>query len=276
MALFRPPALALVRALARAGVRPEPVVVCHCLLGLAAAALVATSSPTAWLVAAALLQLKTVLDNADGALARSTDTVTELGRYLDTVLDFVVNVALFAALAAHGPWALSALALVVLTLVLSWDFNSEWLYKAARSGAAAAPGAARAAEPIAEPIATEQAPGGGALLHGFRGFYQVVFEPQDRLVRRLDTALFRLAGGSDYAPGSPERAAWSDMLSTAALVDLGLSTQLLALGGCLALGRPFLYVYLVLLQGAYLLAVQVVRVLRFRRFAGPSGQGRSA
>ncbi len=252
MALFRPPALALVRTLARAGVRPEAVVLSHCLIGLAAAVLVATTSSQAWLVAAVLLQAKTVLDNADGALARSTGTVTELGRYLDTVLDFVVNVALFAALAAHGPVAWSALALVVLTLVLSWDFNAERLHREAREAATSAPTA-----PDPER--------GGLLLGVFRGFYRLVFEPQDRLVARLDAALFRLAGGGDYRAGSEERLAWSDLFSTAALVDLGLSTQLLVLGACLALGAPYLYVYLVLLQGAYLIAVQTVRVMRFRR-----------
>ena len=51
------------------------------------------------LVAAALLlQLKTLLDNADGALARATGQVTLTGRYLDTIADLVVNAAVFAAL----------------------------------------------------------------------------------------------------------------------------------------------------------------------------------
>ena len=45
-----------------------------------------------------LLQLKTVLDNADGQLARASGRVTLTGRYLDTEADLVVNAALFAAL----------------------------------------------------------------------------------------------------------------------------------------------------------------------------------
>src|SRR2546423_10198367 len=50
------------------------------------------------LIAAALLvQLKTVLDNADGQLARLSDRVTVFGRYLDSELDLFVNAALFAA-----------------------------------------------------------------------------------------------------------------------------------------------------------------------------------
>lgn len=257
MALFRPLALAVVRACVAAGVRPEALVVSHFAVGLVAALLIASGSWTAWVAAAVLLQVKTVLDNADGALARTTGAVTELGRYLDTVLDFLVNVALFVALAAHGPAAASALALGVLTLLLSWDFNAERLHSEAR------PDPAGRVEP--ESAAAPPGPGPAWLLAAFRGFYLAVFAPQDRLVRSLDERLFRFAGGSDYAPGASERQAWSDYLSTAAVVDLGLSTQLLVLGACLVAGAPFAYALIVLLQGLYLVALQTVRVIRFRR-----------
>ena len=49
-------------------------------------------------LAAVLLQVKTVLDNADGQLARALEQVTVLGRYLDSESDLLVNAALFAAL----------------------------------------------------------------------------------------------------------------------------------------------------------------------------------
>ena len=49
-------------------------------------------------LAAVLFQVKTLLDNADGPLARVTGRVTLVGRYLDTLADLVVNAALFAAL----------------------------------------------------------------------------------------------------------------------------------------------------------------------------------
>ena len=57
-----------------------------------------SSSARGHLVAAALLvQLKTLLDNADGQLARLTGRVTAFGRYLDSECDLLVNAALFAA-----------------------------------------------------------------------------------------------------------------------------------------------------------------------------------
>ena len=49
------------------------------------------------LVAALLVQLKTLLDNADGQLARLTGRTSAFGRYLDSEVDLLVNAALFAA-----------------------------------------------------------------------------------------------------------------------------------------------------------------------------------
>ena len=57
-------------------------------------------------------QLKTLLDNADGQLARLTGSTSAFGRYLDSELDLLVNAALFAAaiLATRHPAIAAALA----------------------------------------------------------------------------------------------------------------------------------------------------------------------
>ena len=84
-------------------------------------------------LAALLLQVKTLLDNADGALARATGRVTLVGRYLDTLADLVVNAAVFAALAVvTGEPLLALAAFVALTLVLAVDYNATELYREAR------------------------------------------------------------------------------------------------------------------------------------------------
>lgn len=134
--LLRPVTDALVAPLGRWGVDPQAVVLTHTALGLVAASLVVLG-PASWLWAALLLQLKTLLDNLDGGVARATGRVTRMGRYLDSVLDLAVNLTLFAALALYGPgawgWPLAAAAALVLMLVLSLDFNLEQRYKALRS-----------------------------------------------------------------------------------------------------------------------------------------------
>jgi len=255
MRVVHPLSAALVYRLARTRIEPWHVVVAHSVVGAGAAALLAGDSRWGLLIAAVLLQVKTVLDNADGGLARATGRVTELGRYLDTGLDLVVNVLLFVALAQHGPLLLALLALVVLTVVLSYDFNAEALYRAAHADARNTADGQNGLSGPPSPALTL-----------FRGIYLLVLAPQDRAIRRLDAALFRRATGLEYAGApAPARRGWSNVTSTGALVNLGLSTQYLALGVCAALGAPFAYVYVVMAQGVYLVALQMTRVAAARR-----------
>lgn len=256
--LVQPLATPLILLLARLGVDPKAVVVAHALVGTVAAVLVAAGGGAAHLTAAVLLQVKTLLDNVDGGLARATGRVTRMGRYLDSVLDTAVNGLLFLALARYGPAAwglpLALLAYLVQMLVLSLDFNLEQRYKRVRG------------QPVGDDEALPPGPPPRHLAL-VRRAYQLVLGPQDRLIERLDDALFtRLAGKRPEDADLEHRLAWSDLFSTASLVNLGLSTQLLALGVCLAAGAPFAYVYLVLAQAAFVLAVQVLRARRFVRY----------
>ena len=270
--VLQPVATAGVRVLARLGVDPQAVVWVHSAVGLAAAVAIAVGGQTAWWTAAGLLQAKTLLDNMDGGLARATGRVTQMGRYLDTVLDTLVNAALFAALALHGPgawaWPLAAGAYLLLMAMLSLDFNLERRYRALRNG---------------EIDDADHPPGAPqSWLAAFRGFYDAVLRPQDELIATLDATAFarlRMASGGDGAPMAsgrgprPEaqapplvdRLAWNDLWSTATLVNLGLSTQLLVLGVCLALGQPFAYVLAVYAMAGYVVAVQALRGRRFQR-----------
>jgi phosphatidylglycerophosphate synthase len=126
--VFRPLAHLVVVPLARLRVPPPVVVVAAAAVGIAGAVELARGS---LIVAALLVQLKTVLDNADGQLARLTGRISDFGRYLDSECDLLVNAALFAALYASlgTPWA--ALGFVLLTLVLSTNFNVERLSRGA-------------------------------------------------------------------------------------------------------------------------------------------------
>jgi phosphatidylglycerophosphate synthase len=116
--LFRPLAHAFVVPFARLRVPPPAVVLLAAAVGIAGAVELARGHVV---VAALLVQLKTVLDNADGQLARLTGRVTAFGRYLDSECDLLVNAALFAALRTP----LAILGFVLLTLVLSTNFNVE-------------------------------------------------------------------------------------------------------------------------------------------------------
>lgn len=217
--LYRPAAQLLVLVLAPLGVPPPVVLLAGTATGLAAAFEIQRAD---FLAAALLLQLKTVLDNADGQLARATGRVTAFGRYLDSESDLLVDVALFAALGdvTGEPW-LALASFVALTLVLSIDFNMELLYREAHGEPAASlPPASGAARVLAR-------------------IYDVVYAPQDRLVRWfVELRLVRLRAGPDG------RAAFHDRPMIAVLANFGLSTQLAVLSVCLAAGRPDVYLWI--------------------------------
>lgn len=214
---YRPLGFLVVRLLWSTPLRPEHLVVLHGLLGLLAALLLAGRH---FLTAAVLLQLVTVLDNADGQLARSRGQESLLGRYLDTEVDFMVHLALFLALARICGAGSALVGLVALTLLLSLDYN---LAHAASGREDAEP------EPGAERML--------ALVYG------LLFGWQDALLRRLEKGL----------PAPP---AWLYWL----LANLGRTTQFVVFGIALALGRPCAYPFFLILAASVVFLVYAGRI----------------
>jgi phosphatidylglycerophosphate synthase len=207
--LFRPLAHVVVLVLAPLRVPPPIVVLAAATAGIAGAVELARGE---LIVAALLVQLKTVLDNADGQLARLTGRVTALGRYLDSLCDLFVDAALFAALGWYtGSPVSAAIGFVALTALLSINFNAERLY--------------RNAPPAADHVRV------------LTRLYSLLYGWQDRLADRFLR---------------PDRRA------VAVLAQLGMSTQLLTFGLCMALGHPLVYVWLLVAELA-LAGVLVVR-----------------
>jgi archaetidylinositol phosphate synthase len=206
--VFRPLAHPLVLVFARLRVPPPVVVAAAGVAGVAAAVELGRGS---LLAAALLVQLKTLLDNADGQLARLTGRVSAFGRYLDSEVDLLVNAGLFAALgwrAGQAPLVLAAF--LALTSVLSLNFNAERLSRAA----------------VAEPEA------GGRATALLRHVYGLVYAPQDRLAEAIVVRRPALAGTS----------------AVSLLANLGMSTQLAAFGLLMALGHPLAFAWLALTE----------------------------
>jgi archaetidylinositol phosphate synthase len=208
--VFRPLAHPLVLLLARLRVPPPLVVVTAGAAGIAAAVELGRGS---LLAAALLVQLKTLLDNADGQLARLTGRTSAFGRYLDSEVDLLVNAALFAALAWESRRPDLALAgFLALTSVLSLNFNAERLSRAA------------VAEPEAE----------GSATRALRRLYRLLYAPQDRLAEAL----------------AARRPALTTPTALSLLANLGMSTQLAAFGLLIALAHPTAFAWLVLAEAA--------------------------
>lgn len=248
---FRPLAHLIVQGLLPLRAAPTWLVVFHTLLGVLAGWLIAQG----WLVLAALLiQVKTVLDNADGQLARASGMVTETGRFLDTEGDLIVNVALFWGVGSvtNQP-VLAFVAFITLTLLLSSDFNLEYLYRRERG------------EPFRPNPDTSNE--NQTVLRGLEWFYRNFFKPQDTLIRRLADARLEgiLNGQTDPERIRSARLVYYDADTLFVLANLELSTQLLVLGVCLLLGQPVWYLWFVMLCGFVLIGLQVRRERRARR-----------
>jgi archaetidylinositol phosphate synthase len=217
--VFRPLAHPLVLLFARLRVPPPLVVLAAGVAGLVAALELGRGS---LLAAGLLVQLKTLLDNADGQLARLTGRTSAFGRYLDSEVDLLVNAALFAALAwTTGQAALALAGFVAVTSVLSLNFNAERLSRAG------------SAEPDAE---------GGATT-ALRRLYGLLYAPQDRLAEALVA----------------RRPALTSPTAVSLLANLGMSTQLAAFGLLIALGHPLAFAWLALAQVAVIALVLLPR-----------------
>jgi phosphatidylglycerophosphate synthase len=188
---------------------PPPVVVAAA--GAAGLAATVELGRGSLLAAALLVQLKTLLDNADGQLARLTGRTSAFGRYLDSEVDLLVNAALFAALAwTTAQPTVAFAAFLALTSVLSLNFNVERL---SRVGSAA-----------------PESEGGATAVLG--RIYAVVYAPQDRLAEALVA----------------RRPALTSRSAVSLLANLGMSTQLAAFGLLMALGHPLAFAWLALAQ----------------------------
>ncbi len=233
---FRPLAHVLVLALRPLRVPPPAVVLAAAAVGMWAAIEIVRGH---LVLAALLVVLKTLLDNADGQLARATGQVSALGRYLDSESDLLVNVALFAALGyVAGPF-LALTAFLVLTLVLSVNFNLRRLYQN-ENGAA-----------------VDAMPAVGGVAVALQRMYGAVYAPQDRAVEAF---VRRRLGRLRLDPDA--RRAYHDRETLVVLHNFGLSSQMAVLALCLVLGHPGLYLWLVLACGLTLVPLELRRERR--------------
>jgi archaetidylinositol phosphate synthase len=247
--VYRPFAHLVVVALLPLGVPPTALVLAHTILGVTCGWLVAAGH---FHLAAVLIQIKTVLDNADGQLARASGKTSEIGRYADTEGDLLVNTALFAGIAwITGAWMLATVALIALTILLSCDFNAEWLYKRARG---------------ADDVAKDTSQENQVVLGALRTVYRVVFLPQDRAIRRASDLRFRsVTKGLEAGQRVAAEHRYHDRLTLWVLANLELTTQLAALGICLWFGKPIWYLWFALIGALTIVPLQLRREFRARQ-----------
>jgi phosphatidylglycerophosphate synthase len=113
--LIRPLAGVLVRALYPTPVSPNQVTIAAIVVGLASASLYAMGATSTTIAAGLLLFAKDVCDAADGQLARVREQYSRKGRFLDSIGDFIVSLAVLLSIG----WTISAREGSLVSLFLS-------------------------------------------------------------------------------------------------------------------------------------------------------------
>jgi phosphatidylglycerophosphate synthase len=92
----RPAASLIVKALFRTKVSPNQVTVASFFIGLAGAGCFSLASPRTFFIGGLLAELSSIVDCADGMLARARGTSNDFGAYLDLLLDRINEYLLIA------------------------------------------------------------------------------------------------------------------------------------------------------------------------------------
>jgi phosphatidylglycerophosphate synthase len=187
----------VLRALYRLRVPHEVVTVLSLACGLAAAWLIGHGR---FVPGAVLLHFKDVFDACDGALARMTERAHRIGRFMDSVFDFIALTAVVLAIAfgtrqeaaARESLLLGAVAALSLFLQCSYFNYQQLRYMETLEDRRLTSAVDEAMESVHDQKITGAARRG--LLAALRGVYLVAFGWQDRLMQAIDDASRRLAG----------------------------------------------------------------------------------
>ncbi len=263
---LRPIAGLIVWMLYRTPITPNHVTVASTIAGLVAAVFYLRDQALSTALAGLLVTLKDVLDSADGQLARAKQQYSRTGRFLDSIGDFVVNVAVFGAIgwvlstSSGNPWMLllAFLGLVGITLRVSYHvyYQTSFLhleeeYQINR---------------LTEELTEEDLKSGRLTLSLQRAFL-AIYGWQDRLMVRIDLWCRRGRDARKFL------APWySDTVGLRLSGLLGMGTELFVLTLCSVFNQLVLYLYLnlAIMNGILLVSLMYRRQFLFNKLSGDS------
>ena len=276
--LLRPIAGLFVWALYNTPITANQVTIASTFAGLVAAFFFLKGTSEAFLVAGLLMTLKDLLDSADGQLARAKQQYSRVGRFIDSIGDFLVDVAVFSAIGwvlyqSSGHWWMllfALLGLVGISLRVSYHvfYQVNFLHVQKQY----------ANNRISEEIQEEDLKKGGFELV-LQKVFQSIYGWQDRLIERIDRWSYKgnfqgsLENELRYpskgsSRGSCQRCQewYSDIISLRISGLLGFGTEFFLLMLCSVLGRLELYLYLniFLMNGILLLGILYRRFILLR------------
>ena len=246
--LLRPIAGIIVGLLYDTPVTPNHLTIVSILSGMAAAFFYFQGTAQAFMIGGLLVTLKDILDSADGQLARAKQLQSRVGRFLDSIGDFVVDTAVFSSLGwalyqLNNDWfmlILALLGLIGISLRVSYHvfYQVHFLhlinhYEINR---------------ITEEVQNEDLKKGGIELF-LQRIFQFIYGWQDRLMARIDGWCAMKPCHLPRAAEQSESLSWehhwySDTIGLRISGMLGFGTELFLLMLCSVMNRLELYLYL--------------------------------
>lgn len=273
--VLRPLAGVLVWLLYRTRVTPNQLTGAAILFGFVAAALYKGAEPHLTLLAGLCLTAKDLLDSADGQLARAKRMYSRAGRFLDSIGDFAVNLAVFAsigtALAASSHSAVPAVLALLAFAGISLRVSYHVYYQASYLHGQGEYQFNRTAERM-----TDEDRSANSLTRALQSVYLVLYGWQDDLMGKVDR--FSKAG---VPHGHAAESRWyGDRLGLFLSGFLGMGTELGVLTVCSLADRleGYLLINLIGLNALWLMNVAYRRLYlapRIRRAAGISSAASS-
>ncbi len=236
--LLRPVAGLIVRVLYPTPVTPNQVTIVSTVAGIVAAGFYLKNEAVFTAAAGLLVTLKDVLDSADGQLARAKQQYTRIGRFLDSIGDFVVDLLVFGAIGwvlyanSGNGWMmiLALLGFFGITLRVSYHvfYQSSFLHLEEKYEV----------NRVLEEIKEEDLLGDSLALT-LQRIFQIIYGWQDRLMLRIDHWCKGGCSGKDFS------IRWySDPVGLRISGLIGMGTELFLLMICSVLNELQLYLYL--------------------------------
>jgi hypothetical protein len=263
--LLRPAAGMLVRLLYPTSITPNQVTLLSTFVGLLAAALYLANTWTMTIAAGLCVTAKDLLDSADGQLARARGLYSRTGRFLDSIGDFAVNLAIFGALGLvcainHDRPAYFLLALAGF-LGISLRISSHVFAQTAFLHLEDAYTLNRLTEEIRE----EDLHGDPTAL-ALQRVFRILYGWQDALMVRID----RWSRKGEFQSAEQRRAWHADpvALRLSGLVGMGTELFLLTLCSLAGILEFYLWMNLLVMNGVWGLAIMYRRVVLRPRVFG--------
>jgi len=265
----RSPALKIVDWLAKTRVSSLHVTFTYFFVGILAAFLFATGDYGDAVLAVICLQIKNLLDAVDGSLARAKDQKSQLGRFLDSIFDFFINLFVYLAIVYALIWKfevslvipLGLAALLSATLQCSFFNYYMVIYRRLKCGDATS--RIDESDSMSERSASP-------LLSFCHKIYLLIYGWQDLWMMKLDGFSHLLNPKTVRLTKTNEKLLHQTYLHKTFLTcvtALGLGTQLLLITIFALLNQLILYFWLIVVVGnLYWLGLIVYTHLSRRKF----------